>query len=281
MTLPQLLREPLLHFLVLGAAIFALFTVLNDAPTPVAANRLEVTQNDALRLARQFEATWRRPPTADELSNLIDRHVEEEVYVREAVALSLDRGDAVVRQRLAQKMRFLTESGAEAAQPTGDDLRDHLATHPERFARAAVVGFDQVLLAPDETEAAATLASLNAGEDPGEIAEPTLLPPRIPPAPRSVVDGTFGPGFFEAVAALPEGRWAGPVESGYGQHLVRVTTFEEGRVPPLDEIRGAVESDWRAAMRERLSRERLAALMSRYEIVTPDATPVLDELRSQ
>ncbi len=230
----QLIREPLLHFLVLGAAIFALFAAFNDAPPPVAANRLEVTQADALRLARQFEATWARPPTAQELSALIERHVEEEVYVREAEALALDRDDAVVRQRLAQKMRFLTESGAEAAQPSEADLRAHLADHSDRFAQAALVGFDHVQLEAGGAGAETVLASLAAGAEPRELGARTLLPPSVPPSPKRVVDGTFGNGFFDAVAGLTPGRWGGPVKSGYGQHLVRVTEFEEGRVPPLD-----------------------------------------------
>ncbi len=277
----HLLREPLLHFLVLGAAIFVLFAVVDDAPPPVAANRLEVTEDDALRLARQFESTWRRPPSPSELAGLIEAHVEEEVFVREAQALSLDQGDAVVRQRLAQKMRFLAESGAEAAQPSETELRAHLAAHADRFARAAVVGFEHVQLETGEAEAETVLASLKAGAAPREVGARTLLPPAIPPSSESVVDGTFGAGFFAAVAELAPGRWAGPVESGYGRHLVRVTGFEEGIVPPLEETRAEVERDWRAAMRERLSQERLDALMSRYEIVTPDPAPVIEELRSR
>ncbi len=277
----HLLREPLLHFLLLGAAIFALFAAVNDAPPPVAADRLEVTEEDALRLAQQFEATWRRLPTTEELSALFERQVEEEVYVREARALSLDRDDAVVRQRLAQKMQFLTESGAESAQPSEADLRAHLDAHPDRFTRAAVVGFDHVQVAEAGAEAEALLVSLNAGATPRKMGMRTLLPPSIPPSPQSVVDGTFGEGFFGAVAELPPGRWAGPVESGYGWHLVRVTMAREERVPPLAEIRAEVESDWRATIRQRLSEERLEALQARYEIVTPDPYAILGAARGR
>jgi hypothetical protein len=264
-----LFREPLLHFLFLGAAIFALFAVLDDRPAPMPADRLEVTEADADRLARQFEATWRRPPTADELAGLVDRFVREEVLVREALALGLDRGDAVVRQRLAQKMTFLLESAVESIVPTEAELSAHLAAHPDRFRRSGLVAFEQVPVGDGPTRA--VLADLRAGVLPSRIGGPSLLPAQVPPSPRSVVDGTFGTGFYAAVAALPEGEWAGPVESGYGRHLVRLREAVPARVPALDEIREAVTRDWRATRRAELLEERLDALMAGYAIVRPDA----------
>ncbi len=83
------------------------------------------------------------------------------------------------------------------------------------------------------------------------------------------------------MAEIAPGQWAGPVESGYGRHLVRVTAFEAGRVPPLEEIRAEVERDWRAEMSRSLSEDRLDALMSRYAIVTPDPAPVIEDLRGR
>ncbi|MEE4120297.1 MAG: peptidylprolyl isomerase [Paracoccaceae bacterium] len=271
-----ILREPLLHFLVLGAAVFALFAALDDTPPPVAADRLEVTEADAARLARQFEATWRRPPSEDELAGLIDGHVREEVLVREAIVLGLDRDDAVVRQRLAQKMTFLTESGAEAVEATDAALAAHLAAHPERFARAGLVAFEQVMLR-EGADPEPLRVALRAGEAVVAFAAPSLLPERVTPSPPAVVDGTFGQGFHAAVSALAPGGWAGPVESVYGRHLVRVLSVEPPGLPPLAEIREAVERDWRATMRARLAEERYAALAARYDIVRPDPAAVLLE----
>jgi hypothetical protein len=196
--LAALLRDPLVHFFVLGAAIFGLFAMVDDTPPPVAANLLVIEEDDARRLAAEFEATWRRPPTVAELDYMIGQTVREEVYVREALALGLDADDAVIRRRLQTKMEFLTESGAEA-------------------------------LAPDEA----------------------------------------------ALAALPDGAWAGPVETPLGRHLVRVTDRREARTPPPAEIREAVQRDWRASLTVELREARYAALLSRYEVVTPDAARVL------
>ena len=152
----RLLTEPLLHFLVLGAALFGLFNLVGKKETEqpaaivVSAARIE-------NLANGFARTWQRPPTTQELRGLIDDHVRDEVFYREGKALGLDRDDIVIRRRLRQKMEFMAEDmGAEDAQRLGllskvvarDDLMDtalevanHLATGPAatmRFAKRAV-----------------------------------------------------------------------------------------------------------------------------------------------
>jgi hypothetical protein len=270
-----LIREPLVHFLVLGAVIFGLFAAFGSGPAQRSdMTLLEVTEDEAAGLARQFEATWRRPPTAAELEAMIDNYIRDEVLVREALALGLDQGDAVVRQRLVQKMQFLTESGAEAAAPDEAALQAHLDANAAIFARPARLAFDQVPFG-DTAAARAALPALQGGADPAEFGVPSLLPARIPASPRQIVDGTFGNGFFDALAALPPGRWAGPVASGYGPHLVRVTEFAPRAVPPLDAIRDAVEADWRAEIRAQLREERLERLMSLYQVTRPDPAAVL------
>ena len=275
--LPRLFRDPLLHFFVLAAAVFGLFALVDDSPPPVAANVLEVTEDDARRLAAEFEATWRRPPTVAEFDHMIGQFVREEVYVREALALGLDRDDAVIRRRLQTKMEFLTESGAEAVQPDDATLQAHLEANADRFAEPPLVAFAQILLddrvGAEEVELVE--ARLNRGIDPGEAARPTLLPPVFRLSPVQVVDGTFGAGFFDAIGRLPVGSWAGPVETSLGRHLVRVTERSEARLPPLAEIRARVEQDWRAAFTAQLREERFEALLGRYEVVRPDPATVL------
>jgi hypothetical protein len=274
----RVLREPLVHFLLLGAAVFGLFALFDDTPPPAAGQRITVTAEDARRLAAEFEATWRRPPEPDELDHMIGQLVREEVYVREAVALGLDQGDAVIRQRLQSKMEFLTEAGAQAVSPDDATLEAHLAAHPERFARAPLVAFEQILLddgAAGQGPPDQILAALNLGRDPAGVARPSLLPPAFPASPPQVVDGTFGAGFFESLAALPEGVWAGPVTSPLGRHLVRVTERQAGGLPALAEIRERVLGDWRATFAAALREERFEAMRARYEITIPSAAEVL------
>jgi hypothetical protein len=266
-----------LYFFLLGAAVFGLYALVDDTPPPVAANLLEVTEDDARRLVAEFEATWRRAPTVEELDHMIGQLVREEVYVREALALGLDRDDAVIRRRLQTKMEFLTESGAEAVKPDDATLEAHLAANADRFSEPPLTAFEQILL--DERLGAEEVelveARLNRGIDPGEAARPTLLPPVFRLSPAQVVDGTFGAGFFDALGAFPVGAWAGPLETSFGRHMVRVIERREARLPPLSEIRAQVEQDWRAALTARLREERFQTLVGRYEVVRPDPAAVL------
>ncbi|MEM7074617.1 MAG: peptidylprolyl isomerase [Pseudomonadota bacterium] len=272
------LHEPMLHFFVLGALVFALFAVFDDTPSPVAENRLVISEADARQLVAEFQGVWRRLPTEDELTYMIEQRIREEVYVREALALGLDRDDAVIRRRLQTKMEFLTESGAEAANPDEATLQAHLEQHADRFTVQPRVAFEQVMLddAISDDEAGLVLVALNGGADPAAVAQSTLLPPQLQATPRQAVDGTFGTGFFDALARLPEGQWAGPVTSGLGRHLVRVTMLQDRRVPQLSEIRAQVERDWRTRITEQLREDRLQALLSRYEVSYPEAAQILE-----
>ena len=271
-----ILKEPLVHFLLLGAVIFGLYAALDDSPPSVARNAIDISVEDAQRLVAEFEATWRRPPSETELAEIIDAAVREEVYVREALAPGLDRDHAVIRRRLQMKMEFLTESGAEVLDPDESALQAHLDANRDRFTDAPLIVVEQVLLESADPQAAAeTLAKLQQGADPASVGWPTMLPFATRPSPARVIDSIFGPDFFTAIAALPRGSWEGSVEGTFGTHLVRVTYRREARTLPLAEIREQVEQDWRSAFVVLLREQRLGALMSRYVVTRPDPAAVL------
>jgi hypothetical protein len=249
---------------------------LDDSPPVEVKNAIVISTDDARRLVAEFEATWRRPPSEAELAEIIDGTIREEVYVREALTLGLDRDDAVIRRRLQMKMEFLTESGAEVVTPDDATLQAHLAANPDRFTEAPLVALEQVMLdSADPAAAAGTLARLRQGEDPASVGRPTMLPFATRPSPPQVIDSIFGPDFFTSIATFPVGTWDGPVDSAFGTHLVRITDRREGRTPPLAEIREKVEQDWRSTFVVQLREERLGALMSRYEVTRPDPAAVL------
>jgi len=274
--LGQLAREPLVHFLTIGVLVFAVFSTLNDTPPRPAADQIVVTPEIAARLASSFEATWRRPPTRDELAGLIEDHVREEIYVREALALGLDREDTVIRRRLRQKMEFLTASAAESLDPSEQELRAHLEAHPDRFTPPPQVAFEQVFLGedPDSGQVQATLSALRRGTDPTAVGARTLLPAHLPLSAPAAVDGTFGQGFFETIAATPPGAWQGPVASGYGQHLVRLNRALPAEPPPFEMVRDEVLQDWKRAKAEELSEQQFEQLKARYAITRPDPSAI-------
>lgn len=265
----RILREPLFHFLMLGLGIFVFYGSMNPGgSTGGARERIVIDIQDVNRLAQQFEATWRRPPTQPELSGLVDAQVREEILVREAIALGLDQGDGIIRNRLAQKMTFLTTSVAQSMLPEDGILIAHMQANRDRFSMPGMLAFDQIGLS-DEADAGAALVALNRGADLQEIGARSLLPPGMPLSSARAIDAVFGRNFYAALIDLPAGVWAGPVQSGYGAHLVRVTDRKESVLPPFDSIRDQVLADWRREQADALTAAQLDAFRESYEIEIP------------
>jgi hypothetical protein len=281
MNLRRLLTEPLFHFFMIGLALFAFFALLNrDEFSPP--NEIVVDSARVESLRSQFERVWKRPPTAGEMQGLIDNWIREEIMYREGLALGFDQEDPVIRRRVAQKVTFMTEAIADA-EPDDAELRAWLEENEERYELDPVVSLQQVYFDPqrrgDELkgDVAAALAALQAGEN-GDFGDSTLLPSAIEDASLSEIERTFGREFAQSVAWTDPGKWAGPVRSGYGLHLVFVESMEAGRVPELDEVRAAVERDLRSARREEAAEAFYEAIRERYEIVIDDAVaPVAAE----
>jgi hypothetical protein len=268
----NILREPLLHFLVLGAGLFVLFGVVGE-PAEERSDRIVVTEAKIDNLAELFERTWRRPPTPEELDGLIADHVKEEVFYREALALGLEADDPVIRRRLRQKMEFISEDVAEQAEPTEDELRAFLAEHRDRFRTPARISFVQVYLSSErrgrdtEGDAERLLASLSTGAaDAAESGDPFLLEREFRDLAPYDVERLFGRPFAERLAGLPIGSWSGPVASPYGLHLILVRERTEGGLPELEEVRDAVALEWRAAQRQAVNEAFYEGLRERYEI---------------
>ena len=267
----RILREPLFHFFLLGLAIFGWFSLKNP-DTPVAEGVIVIDDKDVTLLTEQFAATWRRPPTPAELEGLVQTMLREEVLVREAEALGLDQGDSVIRSRLVQKMTFLTESVAQAMTPEDSVLIEHMQAYPDQFRRPGRVAFEQVGLGPSPTDAeiAELRAALEAGADPATLGLRSLLPPALPLSTVNSIDGVFGRGMFDGVYALEGEGWQGPVQSGYGWHLVRVTEKLPEALPPFEEAREAVLAHWRRETSETLSNAQFESLKAQYEVTLPE-----------
>ncbi|MEV8466402.1 peptidyl-prolyl cis-trans isomerase [Fluviibacterium sp. DFM31] len=281
-SMARILREPLLHFAVFAVLLFVVFEIRNDdeAPPPPSATFIAVSEADARALARQFEGVWNRPPAREELDTLISSYLDEEILVREALKLGLDRDDPVIRNRLRQKMLFLTESESQRMVPEDAVLEQHLQGNPERFVLPGQISFQQVYLgeAPDEETVRQSLDRLTEGQDPALIGVRSLLPAGMQAADPQQVDRLFGPGFFAATAQLPDATWAGPVRSGYGLHLVRIENRVAPLLPTLPDVREIVLADWRREQAQILADAYLAALRDTYDIAVPDAAALTDIL---
>ena len=270
MTLRALLREPLLHFVVLGGLLFLLFG-LTRTPGQDDARQIHVTAAHVKQLAAQFSRTWMRPPTDAELAGLIERHIRGEVFYREALAMGLDQDDPYVRNRLGQKLELMLDDLSAETVPSDETLARYLRDNPERFEAPARVSFQQVYLNPDrhprlEADAADLLARLRAGADPVGLGDVSLLGQAFDDLTQPEVARQFGGAFAEALLGLEQGQWLGPVRSGLGAHLVLLTTREPARLPALAEVRPQVLREWQEQRRRAQKEQLYARLRQRYEV---------------
>jgi hypothetical protein len=276
----RLLREPLLHFVLLGALIFAVFAARGERGRS-RPDRIVVGAGQIEHLADGFARTWQRPPTSAELDGLVDDYVREEIYYREAMVLGLERDDTVVRRRLRQKMEFLVEDVTAGSAPSDADLEAYLRAHPDGFRIEPELTLRQVYVSRDRRgervgdDARSLLARLtDAGPDAAidDLGDALMVPHELSGASRSEVARVFGDDFAAAVADLPIGRWTGPVASGFGLHLVLLRARTAGRVPALDEVREAVARELQATNRKQMVESAYAALRARYEVVVEHPT---------
>jgi hypothetical protein len=277
--LARLVREPLFHFLLTGAALFLIFG-LKPGPETESSNRILVDAGEVKQLAAQFQRTWMRPPTEQELEGLVESFVRDEVYYREALALGLDKDDRVLRQRMRQKLEFIFED-LTAETPTDEQLAAYLEEHADDFAIGPRVSFQQLYLNPDdrqdlEGDARELLAILETGVEPMEAGDPSLLPFDMRLASTSEIARIFGGEFAEKMSQLEPGDWLGPVYSGLGAHVVRVTAREEGRLPGLAEVRPVVEREWLTQRRNELRELAYSRFRQGYEVVVEFADPAAE-----
>jgi hypothetical protein len=267
------LREPLVHFVLIGAALFLVYRWTGSGSGPDS-RRIVVTRGRIESLAATFTRTWQRPPSEQEVKNLIDEYVRDEIATREAMAEGLDRDDTVIRRRLRQKLEFITEDAASTAAPTDADLARWLREHPGTYRREAQVSFRQVFVDRARGERARfLLARLSKqGAEAAAEGDASLLPAEMGPSSEKEVTEVFGGDFAREVFRLEPGRWAGPVESTYGLHLVFVRSQSTGEQPRLADVRTAVERDFTDDRRKRSLEALYSSLLSRYTVEIESTT---------
>ncbi|HZS36311.1 MAG TPA: peptidylprolyl isomerase [Polyangia bacterium] len=272
----KLLREPLVHFALLGALLVCADHLRGATASIAHARRIVVTQRQAEELRADLTRRRGRPPTPDEERQEIERYVEEEALFRAALRLGLHESDTIVRRRLVQRMRFLEEDLAAVREPTDDELRAWIAARGDEYAPATRVTFEQAFFSRSKRGAAIgavareALETLRRG---GAVAgDPYPLPLATAAATRAELAKVLGPSLAQELFALPAGEWRGPLESSYGLHLVRVRERSAGALDAA-ETRKRARQDWIAEQRQQAERAQLSALRDSFEVVREDASP--------
>jgi len=275
-----LLREPLFQFIVLGAALFGLFHLVDNRKTETP-ERIVISSARIANLADGFARTWQRPPSQQELQGLVDDYIRDEVFYREGRVAGLDRDDVIIRRRVRQKMEFFAED-ASVPEPTEEQLAAYLESNSARFKTEERITFHQVFLSAtrrsltiesDSKQVADALSRADATVDTTTLGDPFLLGEEFHVLSQNEVAGIFGDSFAKRLSVIDPGRWHGPIPSSFGQHFVYLSERIAGTLPPLDSVREAVRREWSNARRLEAEQRLYRSLRERYDIVveTPPA----------
>ncbi len=278
------MAEPLLHFFLLGGLIFAAYATISGQDA-LGQDTIVVTRGKLEELEASFARSWHRQPNEAELKHLISDYVREEIAVREAEALGMDRDDAVIRRRLRQKVEFVNEDRAGLAEPDDTQLQDFLQDHAEAYRIEPRFSFSQIYFNPKRkgidaaSDAYKLRDRLNAqggSVDPIRLGDATALDHQFSGLPLSEVKQLFGEPFAMALRELEPGCWVGPVDSGYGKHLVFIHERIEGGLPKLEQVRDAVRRDWITARQTDAIEQFYAARLPRYTVRIDSPKPQTD-----
>ena len=273
-------REPLLHFLLIGIAVFAVYTYMHRGRGGVESSRQIVLSLDELQqMDMYFVSQWQRQPTPAEFQALVEENVREEVLYREGLALGLDKDDTIVKRRMGQKMQFLAEDVATAHEPSTPELKAWFEKNSSKFALPSRYSFRHLYFSPDgrgknaQDDAAKALTKIVGQPEDSKLAvslaDPFMFQDYYGDRAPEALAKEFGPQFAVALEKVKPGSWQGPIESGYGWHLVFVDTVIPGRIPALEEIERDVKTAWLGEQKATAWQKAYAEMRAKYTVLLP------------
>jgi len=276
----RLYKEPLVHFLLLGALLFGVFTLVNDEDSSIDTNRIEVTIGDIDRLTKGWTKRWNRAPTESELQGLVDSYIKEEVYYREALALGLDREDTIIRRRMMQKLEFLTNDITALNIPDDTELNKYFLENQGNYQQPAQLSFFHIYFSHDNrgqnaikdaSNVLTKIAESSANSiDVSNYGDSFMLQKDFELVTQDEVTRLFGEEFSEQLLRTPVAKWQGPIKSAYGLHLVRIDKRIDAHIPALSSVIDKVRTDWVFEHRQKANAQMYQVMKNRYEIFVED-----------
>jgi len=261
LVIQKLVQEPTVHFFLMAVVIFVIYAISQTNRE----NLLEVDQREIDARVFIQEMTAGQPLNDEQRQFIASNYVEEQILVREAIALGLDN-DARIHDMLAQKMRHVLSG--DVIQPTADDLNNYYEENLERYRTLPLVSVNELVLNTQDELSAEVQAFLDSGSDAEMILAATAgNEAPLPNVNRIDLANIFSPEFSEQVFNAESESWVGPYTSNRGQHWLKITERSEANLPPLNEITDRVRLDWIAEEEEILLQQEVDKLWDQYTII--------------
>jgi hypothetical protein len=260
----KILKEPLVHFLLIGAFLFLVYGLVN---TEQKGNEILIDDNIISELAAKWELKRNRQPSLEELKGLVEKYVEQEVLYQEALAMNLGHNDEIVKRRLAQKMEFISDGFAESLQPNEEMLIDYYEENKESYKKPSVYTLQQAYFSTDNrTNALEDAKNALITKNPEALGDHTSLPLKYTKTDAINISRDLGSEFSTALESLPTGEWSGPIVSGLGIHLVYISERKPAGYFTFNEVAEKVNVDYNYKASNDFKKELIISLLKNYTI---------------
>jgi hypothetical protein len=261
----RILKEPFIHFLLIGGLLFLLYGMLN---TERDESEIVIDENLVNELVAKWELQRNRQPTLEELENLIDEYIQQEVLYKEALVMKLDHNDEIVKRRLAQKMEFISDGLTESLQPTKEMLMAYYEKNKSNYKKDPSYTFRQVYFSADErNNALADATNALVSKSPKTLGDELLLPGEYTHASSYQIANDLGSAFAQRLDSLEVGQWTGPITSSYGVHIVFIKEKKGGGYYTFEEVGEKVTVDYNFDASNDFKEELITSLLKNYTVV--------------
>lgn len=268
----KILKEPLLHFLIIGVCLFLLYEWKNEN-TAVDRGKIVITDSDVRQIISSYENSWSQLPDTQTLRTLLEEHVRAEIMYQEALQLGLEHNDEIIKRRLRQKYEFLVKDLSSIQQPSESELKSFYESHPDSYKSPRKLSFSHIYFSPDKRkepmeDAGKLLRELADKEVKAEdYGDDFHLQQFYASRDYREIVQNYGKQFSDSLFAQTSIGWKKPMLSGYGAHLVHISSIEEPELIPFEELKNIVLQDWKADQLEAFNEELYQSLLGNYEVV--------------
>jgi len=267
----KILKEPLLHFILLGLLFFGLYNVVNkqnDSDSVIL-----IDDFDMNNIIASWEMQWKRLPTDEELKSLVNQNIKQEIYYQEALKMKLDHNDEIIKRRLAQKMQFLSNDLATISEPTDEELKKFYDANFEDYLTPSVYSFYQIIFSPDnrnnpKKDAEQTLlkfdkSTIDEMKNKGDVLP---FPFFFENKNSDEINRQLGLQFSDHLKSLKTNGWTGPIQSGFGYHLIYITDKTGPQIPDFEIVKNDLQRDFEYVNQKQLNEQLLQELKKNYTI---------------
>ena len=267
----KILKEPFFHFIGIGIILFILYGLVSDKT--VSKNTIVITDFDVSSIIASWEMQWKRPPTEQELQNLINLNIKQEVFYQEALNMNLDHNDEIIKRRLAQKMQFLSNDIATMIKPTEDDLKIYFQKNSDKYLTPTSYSLYQITFSPDKRkdsykDAEETLNNFSKAtfDEMKQFGDSLPFDYFIEDVNANELGLLLGSKFPKALENQLLNKWVGPIPSGFGYHLVFITEKVSPKIPSFESVKKAVYRDYEYDKQQEIDETIYQELKKKYMI---------------